>query len=65
MPFLHGAPVSVLAGAVPHVTAVILAAGAGAWLHAHRHPVIVAPAGPDGPAAEAWSRPLTLYRKAS
>jgi hypothetical protein len=52
-PLLHGDQVSVLTGTLPHVAAVILAAGLGAWVRAHRHPVIVAPAGPDGMAATA------------
>jgi hypothetical protein len=52
MPFVHGDRVSVLAGTLPHLAAVILAAGLGAWVRAHRHPVI-APAGPAGPAAAA------------
>jgi hypothetical protein len=53
MPFLHGDRVSILAGTLPHLAAVILAAGLGAWVRAHRHPVIAAPAGPDGLAAAA------------
>jgi K+ transporter len=53
MPFLHGDQVSVLTGALPHLAAVVLAAGLGAWVRAHRHPVITAPAGPDGVAAAA------------
>jgi hypothetical protein len=53
MPFLHGDRVSVLVGTLPHLAAVIGAAGLGAWVHAHRHPVIVAPAGPGGAAAAA------------
>lgn len=51
VPFLHGDRVSVLAGTLPHVTAVLLAAGLGAWVRAHRHPVIPAPAGPAGAVA--------------
>ena len=53
MPFLHGGPVSVLTGTLPHLAAVILAAGLGAWVRAHRHPVIAATAGPGGAAATA------------
>lgn len=53
MPFLHGDRVSLMTGALPHLAAVILTAGLGAWLRAHRHPVIAAPAGPDGVAAAA------------
>ena len=53
MPVLHGDRVSVLAGTLPHLAAVILAAGLGAWVRAHRHPVIPAPAGPRGAAAAA------------
>jgi hypothetical protein len=53
MPFLHGDQVSVLTFTVPHLAAVILAAGLGAWVRAHRHPVITAPAGPAGVAAAA------------
>jgi hypothetical protein len=53
MPFLHGDRVSVLAGTLPRLAAVILAAALGAWLRAHRHPVIAAPAGPDGVAMAA------------
>jgi len=40
MPFLHGDRVSILTGTLPHLAAVILAAGAGAWVRARRHPVI-------------------------
>jgi hypothetical protein len=53
MPFLHGDRVSVLADTLPHLAAVILAAGLGAWVGAHRHPVIATPAGPDAVAAAA------------
>jgi hypothetical protein len=52
MPFLHGDRVSILAGTLPRLAAVILAAGLGAWVRAHRHPVIPVP-GPDGAAATA------------
>lgn len=44
MPLLHGDQVSILTGALPHAAAVILAAGLGAWVRAHRHPVIPPPA---------------------
>jgi hypothetical protein len=50
MPFLHGDQVSVLAGTLPHLAAVVLAAGLGAWVRAHRHPVLAAPAGQGGAA---------------
>lgn len=50
MPFLHGDQVNVLAGALPHLAAVVLAACLGAWVRAHRHPVIPAT---DGPTATA------------
>lgn len=53
MPVVHGDRVSVLAGTLPHLAAVILAAALGAWVRAHRHPVIPAPAGPGGAAAAA------------
>lgn len=53
MPFLHGDRVSVLAGTLPHLAAVLLAAGLGAWVRANRHPVTAAPAGPEGVAAAA------------
>jgi hypothetical protein len=53
MPFLHGDQASVLTGSLPHLAAVIVAAGLGAWVRAHRHPVIAASAGPDGVAAAA------------
>jgi len=53
MPLLHGDRVSVLTGTLPHLAAVILAAGLGAWVRAHRHPVIATAAGPDGVAAAA------------
>jgi hypothetical protein len=53
MPFLHGDKVGVLTGTLPHLAAVILAAGLGAWVRAHRHPVIPAPAGPGEAAATA------------
>jgi hypothetical protein len=53
MPLLHGDRVSVLAGSLPRVAAVILAAALGAWVRAHRHPVIAPPAGPDAAAAAA------------
>jgi hypothetical protein len=46
MPFLHGDQVSVLTGTLPHLAAITLAAGLGAWVRAHRHPVIPAPATP-------------------
>ena len=51
MPLLHGDQVSILAGTLPHLAAVIVAAGLGAWVRAHRHPVITA--GPGGAAATA------------
>jgi hypothetical protein len=53
MPFVHGDRVSVLAGTLPHLGAVALAAGLGAWVRAHRHPVVPVPAGPGGSAAMA------------
>jgi hypothetical protein len=53
MPFLHGDRVSVPAATLPHLAAVILAAGLGAWVRAHRHPVIPAPARPGEAAAAA------------
>jgi hypothetical protein len=53
MPFLHGDKVSIMTGALPHLAAVILAAGLGAWVRANRHPVISAPAGPNGAPATA------------
>jgi len=53
MPFLHGDPVSVLAGTLPHLAAVLLAASLGAWVCANRHPAIVTPAGPGEAAAAA------------
>ena len=53
MPLLHGDRVSVLTGTLPHLAAVIVAAGLGAWVLAHRHPVIATAAGPDGVAAAA------------
>jgi len=46
MPFLHGDRVSLLAGTLPQLAAVALAAGAGAWVRTHRHPVIPARGGP-------------------
>jgi hypothetical protein len=51
MPFLHGDRVSFVAGTLPYLAAVLLAAGLGAWVRANRHPVILAPAGPAEPAA--------------
>jgi hypothetical protein len=54
MPFLHGDQVNVLTGTLPHLAGIALAAGLGAWVRAHRHPVILpAPAGPGGAAATA------------
>jgi len=53
MPFLHGDRVSVPTGTLPHLAAVILAVALGAWVRAHRHPVIPAPAGPGGATATA------------
>jgi hypothetical protein len=53
MPFLRSDQVSILTGGLPHLAAVILAAGLGAWVRANRHPVISAPAGPNGAAATA------------
>ena len=47
MPFLHGDKVSALTSTLPQLAAVIVAAGLGAWVHAHRHPVITATAGPS------------------
>jgi hypothetical protein len=37
MPSLHGDPVNLVTGTLPHVLAVTLAAAAGAWLQARRH----------------------------
>jgi len=53
MPFLHGDKVSIVTGTLPHLGAVIAAAGLGAWVRAHHHPVIPALAGPGGAAAPA------------
>ena len=53
MPFLHGDKVSMLTSTLPHLAAVIVAAGLGAWVRAHRHPVITAAAGPGEAAATA------------
>jgi hypothetical protein len=53
MPFLHGDRVSLLAGTLPQLAAVALAAGAGAWVRTHRHPVIPARGGPGGVTATA------------
>jgi hypothetical protein len=53
MPFLHGDRVSVVAGTPPHLAAVALAAGLGAWVRAHRHPVIPVAAGPGAATATA------------
>ena len=44
MPFVHGDKVSALTGTIPGLASVILAAGLGAWVRAHRHPVIPAQA---------------------
>ena len=48
MPFVHGDKISILTGTLPNLAAVILAAGLGAWVRAHRHPVIRPTAGPSG-----------------
>jgi hypothetical protein len=40
MPLLHGDRVSLLADTLPSLAAVVLAAGLGAWVRAHRHPVL-------------------------
>ena len=53
MPFLHGDKVSILTGTLPYLAAVLVAAGLGAWVRAHRHPVITAAAGPGEAAATA------------
>ena len=53
MPFLHGDKVSILTGTLPYLAAVLVAAGLGAWVRAHRHPVIPAAARPCGAAATA------------
>lgn len=53
MPFLHGDNVSILTYTLPYLAALIVAAGLGAWVRAHRHPVIPATAGPGGAAATA------------
>ena len=52
-PFLQDGKVSILTGTLPHLAAVILAAGLGAWVRVHRHPVIATAAEPDGVAAAA------------
>ena len=52
-PFLHAGKVSILAGALPHLAAVTVAATLGAWVRAHRHPMIPARTGPGGVAATA------------
>jgi len=46
-PLLHGDQASILAGILPRLAAVILAAALGAWVRAHRHPAIPG-AGPGG-----------------
>jgi hypothetical protein len=51
-PFLHGDQAGILAGVLPRLTAVILAAGLGAWVRAHRHPALP-DAGPGGTLATA------------
>ena len=53
MPFLHGDKVSILTGTLPYLAAVLVAAGLGAWVRVHRHPVIATAAEPDGVAAAA------------
>ncbi|HEV2375441.1 MAG TPA: hypothetical protein VGS19_25175 [Streptosporangiaceae bacterium] len=53
MPVLHGDRVSVLTDTLPHLGVVILAAGLGAWVRTHRHPVIPAAAGPGEATAAA------------
>ena len=40
MPFAHGDPAGLLTYTLPHLAAVLLAAGLGAWVRTHRHPVI-------------------------
>ena len=52
-PFLQDGKVSILTGTLPHLAAVIVAAGVGAWVRANRHPVIPAAARPGGAAATA------------
>ena len=52
MPFLHADQASVVTGTLPHLAAVALAAGLGAWAREHRHPVIPA-AGPEAATAAA------------
>jgi len=39
MPLLHGDRVSVLTDTLPSLAAIVLAAGLGSWIRAHRHPV--------------------------
>jgi hypothetical protein len=51
MPFVYGDKVCILTGTPPNLAAVILAAGLGAWVRTHRHPVIPPTAGPSGAAA--------------
>jgi hypothetical protein len=46
MPLLQGDKGSIMTGTLPYLAAVILAGGLGAWVRAHRHPVITATAGP-------------------
>ena len=53
MPFLHGDKAGILTGTRPYLAAVLVAAGVGAWVRAHRHPVITATAGPGEAAATA------------
>jgi hypothetical protein len=50
---LHGDQVNVLTGTLPHLAAIALAAGLGAWVRTNRHPVIPAAAGPGGATATA------------
>jgi hypothetical protein len=53
LPLLHGGKGSIVTGTLPCLAAVIVAAGLGAWVRAHRHPVITATAGPGAAAAAA------------
>lgn len=46
-PYLHGDQAGIVTGILPRLSGVILAAGLGAWVRAHRHPAIPG-AGPGG-----------------
>jgi len=51
VPLLRGDKAGILTDTMPYLAAVIVAAGLGAWVRAHRHPVITAAAGPGAAAA--------------